>query len=260
MSGWDPAGGRRLFLREIALIVGIVAVGFLAWALSPRPADDDAFAAALADPRVQVTTGPVVEIRPAERPPSGGLVFYPGARINREGYVATLAPIVAETDLLVLIPRMPLNLPLLDRSRAADLMAAHPEIERWWVGGHAQGGSMAASWLGEQPVGVVEGLILWASHAAFASGLDTRTELDVLTVYGSRDALMPPLTVEGRRELLPPETVFVEIEGMNHSSFGRYGEHNRDNPATISPDGAQAALTAAHVDFFANTVDPPLRD
>ncbi len=258
MSGWDPVGSRRLFLREIALVVGIVAIGFLAWALSPRPVDDTAFAAVLEDPRVQVTTGTVVEIRPADAEPVGGLVFYPGARIHREGYVPTLAPIVAETDLLVLIPRMPLNLPLLQRSRAADLIADHPEIDRWWVGGHAQGGSMAASWLGEQPVGTVDGLILWASHAAFASGLDTRTELSVLSVYGSRDALMPPLTLEGRRELLPPSTVFVEIDGMNHSSFGRYGEHNRDNPATIEPDDAQRALTRAHVDFFASHVDPPL--
>lgn len=260
MTGWDPAGSRRLFRRELAIIAGVVVIGFFAWTLSPRAADDDALAAALADPRVAVTTGPVIEIRPAQGPPSGGIVFYPGARINREGYVATLAPIVAETDLLVLIPRMPLNLPLFSRSRAAELIADHPEIDRWWVGGHAQGGSMAASWLGEQEPAPVEGLILWASHAAFASGLDARTELDVLTVYGSLDALMPPLTVEGRRELLPPATVFVEIDGMNHGQFGRYGEHNRDNAPMIDNATAQAALTAAHVDFFANTVDPPVVD
>ncbi len=250
-GGQDRPPTRRSRIRLVLLvtlgllIVGIVA--FVVWASLARPPEPGPLEAALSDPAVEVTLGPVVELRPSDAEPTRGVVFYPGARVHREAYVATWAPIVAEADLLVLIPRMPLNLAIFGRSRAADLIGDTPEIDRWWVGGHSLGGAMAASWLGDQPPGSVDGLTLWASFATGGAELSSRTDLTVLSVSGSRDGLATPADIAERRDLLPPSAIMVEVEGMNHAQFGRYGPQGGDLTPTISDDEAQSALTQAHV-------------
>lgn len=248
-QGRAPAGRSRL--RVVLIItLGLLAVGlvaFVVWASLARPPEPGPLQAALSDPAVEVTLGPVVELRPSDAEPTRGVVFYPGARVHREAYVATWAPIVAEADLLVLIPRMPLNLAIFGRSRAADLIGDTPEIDRWWVGGHSLGGAMAASWLGDQPPGSVDGLTLWASFATGGAQLSSRTDLTVLSVSGSRDGLATPADIAERRDLLPPSAIMVEVDGMNHAQFGRYGPQGGDLTPTISDDEAQSALTQAHV-------------
>jgi hypothetical protein len=250
-----PARRSRVRLALITLL-GLLAVGlvaFVVWASLARPAEPAPLQAALADPAVEVTLGPVVELRPSDAVPTRGVVFYPGARVHREAYIATWAPIVAETDLLVLIPRMPLNLAVFGRSRAADLIEDNPDVDRWWVGGHSLGGAMAASWLGDQPAGEVEGLTLWASFATAGAELDAREELIVLSVSGTRDGLATPADVDQRRDLLPPTALMVEVEGMNHAQFGRYGPQRGDLTPTISDEQAQSALTQAHVTALRDT-------
>lgn len=254
-----PAGvsrsstGRPRARWVLLAVLGLLAIGLLGvvvWASLARPPEPGPLEAALADPAVEVTLGGVVELRPSGVAPTRGVVFYPGARVSPEAYVATWAPIVAATDVLVLIPSMPLNLAVLDRSRAGDLIAATEDIERWWVGGHSLGGAMAASWLGDQPPGTVEGLTLWAAFATEGAGLRSRTDLTVLSVSGTRDGLATPADIAERRDLLPPDAIMVEVEGMNHAQFGRYGPQGGDRPPTISDDQAQSALTEAHVAAF----------
>lgn len=247
------ATGRSRWRWILLATLGLLAVGLVGvvvWASLARPAEPGPLEAAVADPAVEVTLGAVVELRPSAVEPTRGVVFYPGARVAPEAYVATWAPIVAATDVLVLIPSMPLNLAVLDRSRAGELIAATDDIDRWWVGGHSLGGAMAASWLGDQPPGTVEGLTLWAAFATEGAGLRSRTDLTVLSVSGTRDGLATPADVAERRDLLPPEALMVEVEGMNHAQFGRYGPQGGDRSPTISDDQAQSALTEAHVTAF----------
>ena len=241
----------RSRLRAVLLVVAatlvVAVVVFVVWASLARPAEEVALQAAIDDPAIEVALGPVVELRPAGSEPSRGVVFYPGARVHREAYIATWAPIVVTTDTLVLIPRMPLNLAVFARSRADGLIADTPGIEQWWVGGHSLGGAMAASWAGEQPPGALEGLLLWASFATAGAGLEERDDLRVLSVSGSRDGLATPEDVAERRTLLPPDALMIEVEGMNHAQFGRYGPQRGDLEPTIDGAEAQSALTEAHV-------------
>lgn len=239
----------RRVLGWALLLLATALVGFVVWASLARPAEPEALAAALADPAVEVELGPVVELRPAGREPARAVVFYPGARVHREAYIATWAPIVAASDTLVVIPRMPLNLAFFGRSRAASIVAERPELD-WWVGGHSLGGAMAASWLGDQPPGQLDGLVLWASFSTGGAGLEARDDLAVLSVGGSRDGLATPADLAERRGLLPPTAVMVEVEGMNHAQFGRYGDQGRDLPALITDEQALSALTEAHVRFW----------
>lgn len=157
-------------------------------------------------------------------------MFYPGARVHRDAYIATWAQIVAATDTLVLIPRMPLNLAVFGQNQAASLMAAYPDIDTWWVGGHSLGGAMAASFAGDQPPG----------------------DLTVLSVSGSRDGLSTPTDIVERRPLLPDDAIMVEVEGMNHAQFGRYGPQRGDLPATINDDEATSRLLEAHLPVLAD--------
>ena len=246
---------RRSRWRRVLLVLGgllvLAVLAFVVWGSLARPAEPEPLAAALANPAVEVTLGPVVELRPAGVTPTRGVVFYPGARVHREAYIATWAPIVAATDTLVLIPRMPLNLAVFGRSRAGGLIAEVEGIDEWWVGGHSLGGAMAASWLGDQPPGEVQGLTLWASFATAGAELTAREDLTVLSVSGTRDGLATPEEIADRRELLPPAAVMVEVEGMNHAQFGRYGPQGGDLEPTITADAAQSALTAAHETAFA---------
>ena len=245
---------RRSRLRAALLVVAgillLAVVAFVVWGSLARPAEEAPLQAALADPAIEVVLGPVVELRPAGSEPTRGVVFYPGARVHREAYIATWAPIVAATDTLVLIPRMPLNLAVFARSRADGLIADTPEVEEWWVGGHSLGGAMAASWLGDQEPGAVDGLTLWASFATAGAGLAQRDDLKVLSVSGSRDGLATPEDIAERRDLLPPDALMIEVEGMNHAQFGRYGPQRGDLEPTIAGAEAQSALTQAHVTAF----------
>lgn len=240
---------RRLWTARWVLLGLLVAaiVAFVVWASLAASAEPGPLQAALDDPAVAVTRGPVVELRPADAEPTQAVVFYPGARVHRDAYIATWAPIVAATDTLVLIPRMPLNLAIFGRSRAASLLEDHPDIESWWVGGHSLGGAMAASFAGGQEPGMLDGLVLWGSYATQGAGLATRDDLTVLSVAGSRDGLSTPADLAGRRPFLPDDAILVEVEGMNHAQFGRYGPQRGDLTPTISDDAASSGLLEAHL-------------
>jgi len=257
-------GPRRTVLRRVGIALGLVAVlavfAFSVWANIPRAAEPGALDAAMADSDVEVRLGPTVELRPVGRIPRRAVVFYPGARVAPEAYVATWAPIVATTDTLVLIPQMPFNLAVFGRSRADGLITDRPQIDAWWVGGHSLGGSMAASWLGGQPEGRVEGLVLWASYATQGAGLGERVDIRVLSVSGSRDGLATPEDIADRSETLPDDTTFVEIDGMNHAQFGRYGEQRGDLAPTIDDREAQRRLTESHVRFWDPADAVPAQD
>lgn len=240
---------RRAGFVLLALLVFTVAA-LVVWAAMASPAEPGPLQAAREDPDVEVDLAADVELRPAGREPRRGVVFYPGARVSPDAYVATWAPIVEATDTLVVIPSMPLNLAVFGRGRAAEVIAEHPDIEQWWVGGHSLGGAMAASWLGGQPRGEIEGLVLWASFATEGADLEDREELRVLSISGSRDGLSTPQETSERDTLLPDDAVRVEIDGMNHAQFGRYGSQSGDRGATITDAAAQQALTEAHASFW----------
>ncbi len=243
---------RRVGLAAAGLLV-LAVLAFVVWASLARTATPGPLEAAVDDPAVEVELGPVVTLRPSGSEPERGVVFYPGARVHREAYVATWAPIVAETDTLVLIPRMPLNLAVFGRSRADTLIAEHDEpddLDEWWVGGHSLGGAMASSWLGTDPEADVAGLLLWASFATGGADLAEREDLRVLSVSGGRDGLATPEDIAERRHLLPDDAVMVEVDGMNHAQFGRYGAQRGDLTPTISDEQAARALTDAHIEAF----------
>lgn len=58
-------------------------------------------------------------------------------------------------------------------------------------------------------------------------------DLPITKVFGSKDGVAPVARVLENKKLLPSHTRWIEINGANHSQFGRYGHQLMDGEATI---------------------------
>ena len=239
---------KRLLKRlglALGLLLVIASAGFVIWAETPLGPMPEALAALESGPDVQVETDPWLTFTPTDAQPTLGLILYPGGRVDPRSY-APPARQIAAAGYLVVIPPVPLNLAVFSPNIAAKVMAAHPEIEIWVVGGHSLGGSMAASFAYSHPDRVA-GLVLWASYPAGNNPLADR-DLPVLSIYGTQD--MGLEGIEASRDLLPAHTQWVVMEGGNHAQFGWYGPQPGDGEATISREEQQAQIVQATVAFL----------
>lgn len=212
--------------------------------LGPTPG---ALAALESGEDVLVTQGDLVVFQPASAEPAGGLIFYPGGRVDARAYAPALREIAAQGYLVVLVP-MPLNLAVFAPMRAAEVIDAYPRVSRWAVGGHSLGGSMAASFAYSNP-DCVHALVLWASYPPEGNDLSA-SGLPVVSVYGDRDGVLSREAFQGTRALLPPGTRWVEIEGGNHAQFGSYGPQAGDGAPALSAAEQQARAVAATLDLL----------
>lgn len=236
-------------LLLILLIPVVAAGGFVIWAqMTPSPMDDALFALQ-SDAQVEVTTDRWLIFRPANQDPPTGLIFYPGGRVDPRSYAPAARAIADEGYLVVIVP-MPLNLAVLAADKAADVIAAYPEVDRWAIGGHSLGGAMAARFAHRHPA-AVQGLVLWAAYPDASNDLSDR-DLAITSVYGTLDGLATEDKMAASRSLLPPDTQWIAIEGGNHAQFGWYGPQARDNPAAISREIQQRQTIEATLQLLAH--------
>ena len=158
-----------------------------------------------------------------------GLIFYPGGKVQYEAY-APLMEALAEEGILCVLLHMPANLAVLDMNAAEGITAEYPDIEKWYIGGHSLGGSMAASYAAKN-VEELEGVILLASYSTAAL---QDSGLDVVSIYGSNDRVLNLEKYDKYRENLPEDFKEEVIEGGNHAYFGKYGFQEGDREATIA--------------------------
>jgi len=232
------------------LLVGVVLVAsafmaWNAWTLKPMP---QATAALQSDAAVTVEAGRWLTFAPSGTRPTTGLIFYPGGRVDPVAY-APAARAIAEEGYLVVIVPMPLNLAVLGAGRAADVIAAYPQVTRWAIGGHSLGGAMAANFARSHPTSI-GGLVLWAAYPAGSDDL-SGSALVVASIYGEADGVAQPERVLAAQPLLPPGTRWTAIAGGNHAQFGWYGNQSGDNPATITREQQQAQAVSATIAVLA---------
>jgi pimeloyl-ACP methyl ester carboxylesterase len=183
--------------------------------------------------------GQWVTFTPASAAPKSAFIFYPGGHVDYRAY-APLASMIASGGYMVTIVKMPLSLAVFGVNKADEVIAAYPDIKYWVIGGHSLGGSMAANYARNHP-DEVQGLVLWASYPASSDDL-SKTELKVLSVYGSNDHVLGMDTYKATKPLLPAGTIFEVIDGGNHAQFGNYGSQPGDGTATISTDVQQVMV------------------
>lgn len=187
-------------------------------------------AAALEDSRqVKVSDRGTVAFEPEERKNSTGVILYPGALVSPEAY-APLALEIAEQGYPVFIVRMPMNLAVLAPQQGSKILALHPEIDNWVVGGHSLGGAMAPEFAEQEDS--VKGVYFLAAYPAGGDLRDAGTQ--VASFWGSDDGVADLDKVKSAAEFYPEDAVMREIEGGNHAGFGDYGFQKGDNPAEIT--------------------------
>jgi dienelactone hydrolase len=221
-----------------------VGVGAFLWYAQPVPLLPEATAALASTDAAtyQATADGTLLYMPTGSSPTVGLVLYPGGKVPPAAY-APAARAIAEAGYLVAIVDVPFNLAVFDINAAQRVIGAHPEIERWAVGGHSLGGSMASQFVGGHP-GSINGLVLWASYpAADLSGSDIRT----VSSYGTLDHGVPSFTSPDAIAKLGGlvDVAFDPIEGGNHEQMGWYTGQPNDPPATISREAQQQRIVAA---------------
>jgi predicted esterase len=225
-----PASRLRWLIIAMAVVIIGAAVWGGRWATFARQPLPEAVKALESDERVKVLTQPWLTFTPTQVTPKTGFIFYPGGRIDPRGY-APLMKAIASAGYLVVVPEMPLNIAAFRPNVATQIIAAHPEIRRWAIGGHSVGGAMAAQYTYTHSESI-DGLVIWASYPpgnADLSGL----ALPVVLIYGSRETTVTDASVAERQHLLPADTRYVRIEGGDHHQFGSYEIDAGDHRATI---------------------------
>ena len=242
----------KKFNWKIAAAVLIAALlllvsGFVIWANGASPATDTALNALTSNSQVTVDTqNDWVAFYPADGlMPDTGFVFYPGGKVDYRAYAPILS-LLAEQGYFVAVVPVPLNLAFFDINAAAQVEAAYPDIQNWFVGGHSLGGVAASSYAANHPE--IRGVVFWASYPADDS-LKVNN-IPAVSIFGTRDGLATSDKLDASRALLLPDTKFVPIEGGNHAQFGSYGPQAGDNEATISPEEQWNQAVVATVEFF----------
>jgi dienelactone hydrolase len=230
----------RLILGVIAAVLLVIGVAGYVWLSDLADPMPEAEAAMVSSQAVSVTTEPWLTFTPLD-PATTGFIIYPGGRVSPEAYAPPVRAL-AEAGYLGVITPMPFGLAVLDQNAADGVIEAHPDIERWVIGGHSLGGAMAAQYAAGH--GEVDGLALWAAYPPDGTDLSASDAL-VTSISASEDGLATPAEIEASAAQLPADSTFVEIAGGNHAQFGWYGEQDGDGQATISREAQQEQVVSA---------------
>ncbi len=231
-------------LSWLLVAIAVVAAAILLWVWRVYPPMPEALATLQSDAQVSVETEQWLVFGPPGQSAEAGLIIYPGALIDPRAYAPAAKAIAAQGYTVVIVP-MPLKLAVLGIGRARAVMEALSEVQHWAIGGHSLGGAMAARFVRDNP-SLVKGLVLWAAYPSTSDDLSA-SDLKVASVYGTRDGLTSLNEIDRSRQLLPPDTQFIAIEGGNHAQFGWYGAQSGDNDAAISRAAQQAQIVEATV-------------
>ena len=173
-----------------------------------------------------------------------GFIFYPGGKVDDEAYHPLLQAL-AERGIFCAVAKMPFRLAVLNSDAADDIKESYPDIKDWYIGGHSLGGAMAAAHLSKND-GEFKGLVLLG---AYSTKDLSKTEVSVLSVYGTCDSVMNRKKYEKNLSNMPQSFHEYIIDGGNHAYFGAYGEQRGDGEAAIS-NREQILLTATQIYLF----------
>ncbi|TVQ19128.1 MAG: alpha/beta hydrolase [Spirochaetaceae bacterium] len=250
---------RRLSRKQLIWsLVGIVVLGGLVWgvrwATFARPPLPEAVAALASDELVTVDTARPLTFTPAHVPPTTGFIFYPGGRVDPRAY-AGLMRTIAQAGYLVVVPSMPVNMAIFNTNAANAIIAAHPQIQRWVIGGHSVGGTAAALYVSAHPDRIA-GLAIWSSFPAGNSDI-SELDLPVILLYGGNETGVTDQSVGARKHLLPPDTLYIRIEGGDHHQFGAYALTTEDDLATIAREVQHDRILTATLELLQRVSSSP---
>ena len=227
------------------IIIGVL--GILVWSTTGTyPARMVALSALQSTDRVTITQDKWIVFEP-EMDTETGLIFYPGGLVEPSAYAPILHQI-AEEGVLVIITPMPLNLAIFNTSAANAVIDAYPHISTWILAGHSLGGASAAIYAENHP-GRIDAIALWDSYPADSADLSDNT-ISVISIFGTTNNVPNTENLIDKKHLLPEDTIFIGIEGANHSQFGDYGPQKGDVVASISLAKQHEQVAEIMLDFI----------
>ena len=168
------------------------------------------------------------------------IIFYPGGKVDPNAY-SELCTMLSDQGIPVIVAKMPMNLAILNRNAASDIIEEYPSVENWFLGGHSLGGVMASSWA-QKHRDSVSGIILLASYPTSEISIPT------LSIYGSEDGVLNMKKYKKGMLRISDLQEYV-IVGGNHSQFGSYGSQKGDNEASISREEQIGTTVSQILDF-----------
>ena len=158
-----------------------------------------------------------------------GFIFYPGGKVEYTAYEPLMRELASNGIMCVLI-KMPFNLAVFDSDAAKGVQERYPDIDKWYIGGHSLGGSMAADYVANCEESY-EGIVLLG---AYSTTDVSETGAEVLSIYGSEDKVLNHKKYEECKSNLPDGYKEEVIEGGCHAYFGMYGPQDGDGVPTLS--------------------------
>jgi hypothetical protein len=171
----------------------------------------------------------VIIFNPAEEI-KANLVFYQGGLVSTEAY-AVLGQMFAERGVRTFMPKMPLNLAIINSNAFDKIHKKYDDDKAWYIGGHSLGGASASIYMANQSK-EVKGIFFLGAYPSDQSDL-SQLNIDVLSVMATNDQIVNQENFNQTKGLLPQDTVYLEIEGGNHSNYGYYGLQRGDGSSTI---------------------------
>lgn len=219
---------KLIIISSVIAAVIAIAAGVMVYLLDFYPVDTEAAMSASPSYCTVIEYGDSLRAYEPSCEAKYGLIFYPGAKIEYTAY-EPLMEWLANDGVLCLLVKMPFNLAIFGKNSALGLNNIYPNIEHWYIGGHSLGGAMAADFAAKNSG--IEGVVLLA---AFPSKDLSKTDMRVLSVYGSEDGVLNRKSYEKAKPKLPSNFTEQVIEGGNHAGFAFYGEQRGDGTASIS--------------------------
>jgi alpha/beta superfamily hydrolase len=145
-----------------------------------------------------------------------------------------------------IIVKMPFNLAIFETNKADDVIAQHPEISAWVIGGHSLGGVFASDYAVNHQ-DKIKGVIYLAAYPNASNAT-----FKGLVIRGSPDGLATSTQISDNLNKFPVNTTFITIPGGNHANFGNYGVQAGDNNSTITQQEQQNLTVNYILNFLKN--------
>ena len=181
------------------------------------------------------------------------VIFFQGGLADPKAY-APLCRKFAENGFTCHLIKMAWRLPQNDYHKVSNLFDL--KNGNYIIGGHSQGGKMAAQFVYENP-NVMKGLFLLGTSHPRDIDLSSQN-IPCIKLYAENDGLASVGEVLMNKNKLPKDTKLLLLKGGNHSQFGYLGKLFMDNSADISLN-AQQQQTFDNLITFMNDIKSGLQ-
>ncbi len=173
------------------------------------------------------------------------VIFFQGGLTDPRAY-APICRQLAENGFTCYLMKMDWRLPKYDYKKTLKLF--NLKSGRYVIGGHSQGGKMAAQIVYENP-NLFKGLFLLGTSHPRDIDLSAFT-IPTIKIYAEKDGLASVPEVMENKNKLPQNSKLVLIKGGNHSQFGYLGKLFMDNSADISLEEQQKQTVESILKFL----------